>query len=162
PFGGNQRTIVVTVDPASLRAYDMSPEEVVAALAAGNKITPSGSLPFKHKAPMVPVNSVVIKPHDLEQIVLRNQGGRTGYLRGWCLVDAPTDIATGYGLVNGRRSVYILVTKRADASTLAVVDEVTANLPLMQDVLPRDAEGNPEITVRFVFDQSPYITRALW
>src|SRR5437867_10089385 len=37
PFGGNQRTIVVTVDPASLRAYGMSPEEVVAGLSAGNK-----------------------------------------------------------------------------------------------------------------------------
>src|SRR5262249_19641873 len=92
PFGGNQRTIVVTVDPASLRAYDMSPEEVVAALAAGNKITPSGSVTFKHKAPMVPVNSVVIKPHDLEKIVLRNQGGRTVYLRDVGRVDDTTDI----------------------------------------------------------------------
>src|SRR5215470_15504478 len=38
PFGGNQRTIVVTVDPASLRAYGMAPEEVVTAVANGNKI----------------------------------------------------------------------------------------------------------------------------
>ncbi len=40
-----------------------------------------------------------------------------------------TDIPTGYALVNGRRAVYILVTKRADASTLAVVNEVKAALP---------------------------------
>jgi multidrug efflux pump subunit AcrB len=156
PFGGNQRTIVVTVDPASLRAYDMSPEEVVAALANGNKIMPSGSVTFKHKAPMVPVNSVVVNPHDLEKIVLRNERGRTVYLRDVGRVDDATDVATGYGLVNGRRSVYILVTKRADASTLAVVDEVKANLPRMKAVLPSD------IDVRFEFDQSPYITRALW
>src|SRR5262245_54289992 len=156
PFGGNQRTIVVTVDPASLRAYGMAPEEVVAAVASGNKIMPSGSAPFKHKAPMVPVNSVVIKPRELEKIVLRNQSGRTVYLRDVGKVDDTTDIATGYGLVNGRRSVYILVTKRADASTLAVVNEVTANLPRMKSVLP------PAINVRFEFDQSPYITRALW
>src|SRR6266576_3040132 len=30
PFGGNQHTIVITVDPAGLRAYGMSPEEGVA------------------------------------------------------------------------------------------------------------------------------------
>src|SRR5512144_3227211 len=42
PFGGSQRTIVVRVDPERLRAYQMSPEEVVAAVAATNTISPSG------------------------------------------------------------------------------------------------------------------------
>ncbi|MFN2427637.1 MAG: efflux RND transporter permease subunit, partial [Candidatus Binatia bacterium] len=31
PFGGSARTIVVSVDPARLRAYDLSPQDVVAA-----------------------------------------------------------------------------------------------------------------------------------
>src|SRR5207244_429303 len=48
------------------------------------------------------------------------------------------------------------VTKRADASTLSVVNEVKANLDKMRAVLPKG------ISVRFEFDQSPYITRALW
>ena len=51
-----------------------------------------------------------------------------------------TDVATGYGLVNGRRSVYILVTKRADASTLAVVSEVKRNIPDMQQAISRFVE----------------------
>ena len=71
-------------------------------------------------------------------------------------IEDSTDIPTGYALVNGRRAVYILVTKRADASTLAVVNEVKANLPKMQAVLPDD------IDVSFEFDQSPYVTRAMW
>src|SRR5215813_14831830 len=66
------------------------------------------------------------------------------------------DVPTGYGLVNGKRSVYILVTKRADASTLSVVNEVKANLPRMQAAIPED------IKVSFEFDQSPYVTRAMW
>ena len=40
PFGGNQRTVVVTVDPQRLRAYDMTPDDVVNALAQGNAISP--------------------------------------------------------------------------------------------------------------------------
>src|SRR5207253_3795908 len=119
-------------------------------------IMPSGSATLKHKAPMVPVNSVVEDPQDLEKIVLRSQDGRTVYLRDVARVDDSTDVATGYGLVNGRRSVYILVTKRADASTLSVVNEVKANLPKMQDILSED------IRVSFEFDQSPYVTRAAW
>src|SRR5438094_1571501 len=35
PFGGNQRTIVVTLDPDRLRAYSMSPDEVVKAVNSG-------------------------------------------------------------------------------------------------------------------------------
>ena len=49
PFGGNQRTVVVTVDPERLRAYDMSPDEVVTALSQGNTISPSGNLPLDGK-----------------------------------------------------------------------------------------------------------------
>src|SRR5512144_256646 len=36
PFGGNQRTVVVHVDPAKLRSYSMSAQEVIKALASGN------------------------------------------------------------------------------------------------------------------------------
>src|SRR5262249_42802754 len=67
-----------------------------------------------------------------------------------------TDIPTGYALVNGQRTVYLLVTKRSDASTLRVVNEVKANLGRMQNVLPED------VALRFEFDQSPYVTRAMW
>jgi len=42
PFGGNQRTIVIHVDPDRLRAYQMSPEEVVKAIVSGNAILPAG------------------------------------------------------------------------------------------------------------------------
>src|SRR5262249_24711159 len=44
PFGGNQRTIVVRADPERLKAYHLSPDDVVAAIASGNKITPSGNV----------------------------------------------------------------------------------------------------------------------
>src|SRR5262249_10910484 len=71
------------------------------------------------------------------------------------VVEDASDVATGYGLVNGKRSVYILVTKRADASTLSVVQTVKDNIPKMQKVL---SEG---IRVRFEFDQSPYVKRAI-
>src|SRR3970040_231446 len=71
PFGGNQRTVVITVDPQRLRAYDMSPDDVVSALGQSNVISPSGNLPLDGKYPFVPVNSVVRDVRDLETIPLR-------------------------------------------------------------------------------------------
>jgi multidrug efflux pump subunit AcrB len=49
-----------------------------------------------------------------------------------------------------------MVTKRADASSLSVVNALKANLPRMRAALPDD------IDVAFEFDQSPYVTRAIW
>src|SRR5947209_4517597 len=157
PFGGNQRTIVVRADPERLRAYHLSPNEAVSAIPKGNRITPSGNVTCKGKSPMVPVNTVVgenIK--ELETIPVRLGTDPTVYVGDIGSVVDATDVPTGYGLVNGKRSVYILVTKRADASTLSVVNEVKANLPRMQAAIPED------IKVRFEFDQSPYVTRAMW
>jgi multidrug efflux pump subunit AcrB len=156
PFGGNQRTVVIKADAKRLQAYNLSADDVVAAIANGNKITPSGNFPLEGKAPMVPVNSVVggdIK--DLENIPVRLGSDPTVYVGDIGYAVDTQDIASGYGLVNGSRSVYILVTKRADASTLAVVNEVRNNLPKMQAAIPQD------ISVRFEFDQSPYVTRAM-
>src|SRR5437667_9128330 len=58
PFGGNQRSIVIRADAKRLQAYNLSPDDVVAAIATGNKLTPSGNIALGGKAPMVPVNSV--------------------------------------------------------------------------------------------------------
>jgi multidrug efflux pump subunit AcrB len=44
PFGGNQRTIVVRLDPERLSAYRISPEEAIAAVNKGSVVMPSGNL----------------------------------------------------------------------------------------------------------------------
>src|ERR1700748_2843271 len=155
PFGSSQRTILVRLDPGKLRSYNMSPDEVVRALAAGNTVSPSGNIPIGDLFPMVPVNSVVGDIKGLGNIPIRSQGTRTIFIRDVGSVEDGADIQTGYALVNGRRTVYIPVTKRADASTLAVVQAVKANLPRFQSVLPDDIE------VSYQFDQSPYVTRAI-
>src|SRR5438445_9434208 len=72
PFGGNQRTIVIRADARRLQAYKLSPDDVVTAIANGNKITPSGNIAVGGKAPIVPVNSVVGQDiKDLERTPIR-------------------------------------------------------------------------------------------
>jgi multidrug efflux pump subunit AcrB len=155
PFGSSQRTILVRADPGKLRAYNMSPDEVVRALSAGNTVSPSGNVRIGDLMPMVPVNSVVGDFKSLNNIPIRSQGTQTIFIRDVGSVEDGADIQTGYALVDGRRTVYIPVTKRADASTLAVVQAVKANLPRFQSLLPDDIE------VSYQFDQSPYVTRAI-
>jgi len=155
PFGSSQRTILVHLDPEKLRSYNMSPDEVVQALGAGNTVSPSGNVRIGNLMPMVPINSVVGDFKGLNNIPIRSHGTQTIFIRDVGSVEDGADIQTGYALVNGHRTVYIPVTKRADASTLAVVQAVKANLPRFQSVLPDDVE------VSYQFDQSPYVTRAI-
>ena len=155
PFGGSQRTIVVNVDPDRLRAYHVSADDVVAALSTGNTISPSGNVRVGDLYPIVPLNSLVGRVEELGNIPLRAGAAPVVYLRDLATIEDSSDIPTGFALVNGRRAIYLLATKRADASTLNVVNEIKRNLPQMQAVLPDD------IHVSFEFDQSPYVTRAI-
>jgi multidrug efflux pump subunit AcrB len=155
PFGGAPRAIVVNADPDRLRAYNMSLDEVVAAITKGNAISPSGNVRFGSEIPMVPVNSVVGDIRGLGDVPIRSDGTRTIFIRDIGTVEDSSDIETGYAIVNGRRTVYIPVTKRADASTLSVVNLVKENLPKFQSVLP------DSVKVSYQFDQSPYVTRAI-
>ncbi|HQZ68735.1 MAG TPA: efflux RND transporter permease subunit [Planctomycetaceae bacterium] len=154
PFGGSVRSIVIRVNPDRLRAYGISPDDVISSLTSGNTISPSGNIHIGDLYPAVPTNALARDLRELGQIPLKT-GAQTVYMRDIGTVEDATDITTGYALVNGRRAVYILATKRADASTMSVINEIRNALPRMQKELPDD------IQVAFEFDQSPYVTRAI-
>src|SRR5437868_4089571 len=140
PFGGNQRTIVISVDPDRLRAYRMAPEEVIQAISAGNTIVPAGNVRTGDLLRLAPINSVVSNIKDLQDLPIRMGAGPTVFLRDVGTIEDTSDIVTGYAEVNGRRTVYIPVTKRADASTLTVVNEVKSSLAQFQSVVPGDIQ----------------------
>src|ERR1051325_2820782 len=104
---------------------------------------------------MVPLNSVVKNIKDLESVPIRTGTYPAVFLRDVGEVRDASDIITCYALVNGRRTVYIPVTKRADASTLSVVNLVKKNISRFQSAVPAD------VKVSYEFDQSPYVTRAI-
>ena len=155
PFGGSARSICINLKPDRLRAFEMAPDEIVAAIAAANTISPSGNITLGDTFPMVPLNSVVKNIKDLEALPIRTGVFPAIFVRDVADVVDASDLVTCFALVNGRRTVYIPVTKRSDASTLAVVNLVKQNLPKFQSVLPDDVQ------ISYEFDQSPHVTGAI-
>lgn len=152
PFGGNQRTIVVRLNPDRLREYGVSPEEAIAAVNRASLVMPSGNLRLGDLNTIVRNNAVL--GGELGELL--DAPVRDGvYLRDLGVVENGTDIITGYAHVNGKRTVYIQVTKRADASAVRVLDRVKAALPQMRQAVPED------VSVTLEFDQSGYVTGAL-
>jgi multidrug efflux pump subunit AcrB len=155
PFGGSSRGIIVNVNPERMRAYGLSPDEIVQALADANPISPSGNMNLGDKYPIVEMNAIVKNPKDLEAVPLRRTAEGAVFLRDLATVEDAADITTGHALANGLRTVYLPVTKRGDASTLSVVELVKKNIPEFQKILPDD------IKVSYVFDQSPVVNRTI-
>src|SRR6201993_1470040 len=155
PFGGNQRTIVIDVDPQKLHAYGLAPDNVVQALTTGNSIQPAGNVDIGDSNAMVTTDSTVTQINDLLDIPLHPGSGAAVYLRDVGSVADSSDILAGYALLNDKRTVYIPVTKRPDASTITVVNEVRSNLQRFQSLIPED------IKITYEFDQSQYVRAAL-
>ena len=155
PFGGNQRTIVISVDPQKLQAYGLSPENVVQALTSGNSIQPAGNADIGTTHALVTTDSTVTQINDLLSIPLKLGAGASVYVRDVGSVSDSSDLLAGYALLNGKRTIYIPVTKRPDASTLTVVQEVRQNLGRFQSLVPED------IKITYEFDQSAYVRNAL-
>src|SRR4051812_1948638 len=155
PFGGSSRGIIVNVDPDRMRAYGLSPDDIVKSLAEANTISPSGNMNLGDKYPIVAMNAIVKNPKDLEAVPLRSNEQGAVFVRDIATIEDAADVVTSYALANGLRTVYLPVTKRADASTLEVVDLVRKNIPEFQKILPDD------IKVSYVFDQSPVVNRSI-
>ena len=156
PFGGNQRTIVVTLDPGKLHQYRISPEEAIAAVNKATLVMPSGNM-YTGPIERIARTNAALGGNlaELLSAPIRPVSGTTVYLRDIGTVENGTDIVTAYAHVNGKRTVYIPVTKRADASTLAVINAVKAAIPDFKKVLPDDVD------VRLEFDQSPFVVNAI-
>ena len=155
PFGGNQRTIVINVDPQKLHAYGLSPDKVVQALTTGNSIQPAGNVDIGTTNAFVTTDSTVTQINDLLDIPLHPGSGASIYVRDVGSVKDTSDVLAGYALLNGQRTIYIPVTKRPDASTITVVNEVRQNIERFQSLIPQD------IKITYEFDQSQYVRAAL-
>jgi multidrug efflux pump subunit AcrB len=155
PFGGNIRTVVIKVDPDLLRSHDLTPDQIVEALRLNNQTSPSGNVRIGDKNYVTPANTTISTIKDFENIPLYKGGVQNLYLRDVATVEDGADVTTSYALINGKRSVYLEVTKSADASTWEVVQNLKKAIPRFQSLLPDD------VKLSYVFDQSGYVMNAV-
>ncbi|HVY46918.1 MAG TPA: efflux RND transporter permease subunit, partial [Minicystis sp.] len=155
PSGGKVRMMVVYLDPDRLRAYRLSPDDVAASIAHANLTLPAGNVRTGDLTTIAATNAMVARPKDLESVPLRTGSGPTVLVRDVGRVEDGADVVSNIALVNGRRTVYMPLTKRAEASTLDVVATIHAALPKMRALVPDD------VAISMEFDQSVYVKSAI-
>src|ERR1700743_1069646 len=155
PFGGNTRTVVVKVDPELLRSHNLTPDQIVAAIRDNNQNTPAGNVRIGDYNYVTPANTSIKKIPEFGNIPIYRNGIQTVFLRDVGTVEDGADITSSYALINGKRSVYLPITKSADASTWEVVQNLKKAIPRFQAVLP------PDVKLSYVFDQSVYVINSV-
>ncbi len=155
PFGGNVRTVVIKADPELLRIHHITPDQVVAALRDNNQATPAGNVRIGDYNYFTPANTTIKNIKDFGDIPIFKGGIQNIYMRDIAVIEDGADITTGYALVNGKRSIYLPITKSADASTWEVVQNLKKAIPRFQSQLPED------VHLSYEFDQSVYVINAV-
>lgn len=155
PFGGNARSIVVNIDPQAMQANGLSAEEITIAITKNSLPSPAGNIRIGDENLMAPINSIAKSPEEFLNTPIKTNDSRTIYVRDVASVQDGADQTVGYALINGKRSVYLPIIKKADASTLEAVKNLKASLPMLENQLPED------VSIKYEFDQSKYIETSL-
>jgi multidrug efflux pump subunit AcrB len=155
PFGGNARTVVIKADPELLRQHNLTVDQLVQALDLNNQATPSGTVRIGNLNYFTPTNATIATVKDFENIPIFYNGVQNVYLRDVARVEDGADITAGYALINGKRSVYLPITKSATASTWEVVQDLKKAIPRFQAQLP------PDVKLSYEFDQSVYVINSV-
>lgn len=155
PYGGKSRMICVDIDPARIAALGLSPADVVTAVSSGNVITPAGTARMGTRELPILTNSSPAKVDELKRIPLKVVSGAPVFLGDVAKVYDGFADQTNIVRINGKRATYLAILKKADASTLAVVDAAREILPTIQAAAPAGME------LKLDFDQSDFVRGAI-
>ncbi len=155
PYGGKTRQINIDVDPVRLSAQGISPADVVNALNNMNVITPAGTVRMGKREWVVRTNGSAATLDELEALPVKVVGGAPVLMRDIAKVSDGFADQTNIVRINGQRATYIALMKKADASTIAVVDAAKGMMPQIQAAVPNGVD------LKLDFDQSLFVRNAV-
>ena len=155
PYGGRQREITVDVNPQELQAKGLSPQNVVDALQLSNIILPAGTARSGSYEYSILLNSSPDTVNDFNKIPIKVVNGAALLLGDVAKVSDAFADQTNIVRVNGKRSAYLNILKKASASTLDVIHAVKKAIPDIQLIAPKG------FNMRMDFDQSIFVDAAI-
>ncbi|MBB5319221.1 efflux RND transporter permease subunit [Tunturibacter empetritectus] len=155
PYGGKQRQIQVDVDTQKLQAYGLSASDIVNTISTQNIILPAGDMKMGHVDYQVETNSAPSSIAELNNLPIKTVNGSTTYLRDIGNVRDGFPPQTNIVRVDGQRASLMTIQKTGNASTLNIISDVRAQLPLIAAQLP------PALKMQPIADQSVFVRGAI-
>jgi len=155
PFGGKSRQIMVDIDPARVAAKGLSPNDVVQSVLQSNVLVPAGPAQIGGTRYDVLLNSSPDTVQAFNEMPVKAVDGATVLLGDVARVHDGYAVQENIVRLNGRRATYLAILKKADASTLAVVEGARDQLPIIKAAAPQGME------LKIDFDQSVFVRAAI-
>ena len=155
PYGGKQRVISVDLDTNALLAKGLTPNDVVKAVNAQNLVLPSGTAKIGKTEYVLASNGSPDSIAGLNHIPVLSRNGATTYLSEVAHVRDGFSPQTNIVRQNGQRGVLVSIIKNGGSSTLDIVKSLLAQLPIIEQILPKDLKITP------LFDQSGFVRAAI-
>ncbi|TAH28594.1 MAG: efflux RND transporter permease subunit, partial [Oscillatoriales cyanobacterium] len=154
-YGGEQRQYQVLVEPAKLKAFNVSLQQVAEAAKAANVNAPGGYLITPDKETLIRGVGRIESVADLQQSAIASRQGTPVRIGDVADVKIGAAIKRGNGSFNGKKAVIVMVNRQPVADTPTVTKAVEAAMAEVQQALPKD------IKVTVTFRQEEYINSSV-
>ncbi|MEG5062966.1 efflux RND transporter permease subunit [Microcoleus sp. B3-A4] len=154
-YGGDQRQYQVLVEPAKLKAFNVSLQQVAEAAAAANVNAPGGYLITPDRETLIRGVGRIESLEDLQQSAIASRNGIPVRIADVADVKIGGAIKRGDGSFNGKKAVIVMVNRQPVADTPTVTKAVEAAMAEVQQALSKD------IKVTVTFRQEEYINSSV-
>ena len=153
--GSSLPAVRISVEPQLLSQYGLSLDEVRTAVANANQRRPMGFVEDAERSWQVRANDQLERAQDYGPVVIRQQNGTLLRLSDVATITDGVENRYNSGFFNDQSAVLLVVNRQAGANIIQTVDQIKAQLPALQSLLPASVQLN------VAMDRSPVIKATL-
>ncbi|MGV8567338.1 MAG: efflux RND transporter permease subunit [Pseudomonas asiatica] len=153
--GSSLPAVRIAVEPQLLNQYGLSLDEVRTAVSNANQRRPMGFVEDAERNWQVRANDQLESAKDYEPLVIRQQNGTILRLSDVATITDGVENRYNSGFFNDQSAVLLVVNRQTGANIIETVDQIKAQLPALQSLLPASVELN------VAMDRSPVIKATL-
>ncbi|MES3711946.1 efflux RND transporter permease subunit [Pseudomonas putida] len=153
--GSSLPAVRIAVEPQLLNQYGVSLDDVRTAVSNANQRRPMGFVEDAERNWQVRANDQLESAKDYEPVVIRQQNGTILRLSDVATITDGVENRYNSGFFNDQSAVLLVVNRQTGANIIETVDQIKAQLPALQSLLPASVQLN------VAMDRSPVIKATL-
>ncbi|PNB48587.1 acriflavine resistance protein B [Pseudomonas sp. GW456-12-10-14-LB2] len=153
--GSSLPAVRIELEPQALNQYGVALDDVRKTIAEANVRRPKGSVEDDQRLWQIQANDQLEKAKDYESLIIHYNGGAALRLKDVAKVSDDVEDRYNSGFFNDDAAVLLVINRQAGANIIETVNEIKAQLPALQAVLPASVKLN------LAMDRSPVIKATL-
>ncbi|RON52584.1 efflux RND transporter permease subunit [Pseudomonas frederiksbergensis] len=153
--GSSLPAVRIELEPQALNQYGVALDDVRNTIANANVRRPKGSVEDGQRLWQVQANDQLEKAKDYESLIIHYNNGAALRLKDVATVSDGVEDRYNSGFFNDDAAVLLVINRQAGANIIETVNEIKAQLPALQAVLPASVKLN------LAMDRSPVIKATL-